>query len=308
MEIIIQPNAEAASLIAARLVARSRPRQARKPCWSLATGSTPLAMYRELARLHREEGLDFSGVTTFNLDEYVGLPAEHPASYHAFMRDHFFRRSTCAARQYSHIPDGLAPDIPVFCQGYEEAIRSRRMAASTYKCSASAAMDMASASTEPSSSLASRTRIKTLTAQTRRDQRAAAFGSPRIRCRFTSSPWASAPSWMPVRCSSWPLARKERSRRVAAAVEGPITAMNPAIDLANASGHEMPHRRSRGRPPEIMRNRIITAGSTIGNPPGRKCRPSRLGHFEQPPNGKTSLAIEVADHAQAFQRQFRLDF
>ena len=56
----------------------------------LATGSTPLLMYRELIRMHREEGLDFSKVTTFNLDEYIGLPPSHPESYHYFMHEHLF--------------------------------------------------------------------------------------------------------------------------------------------------------------------------------------------------------------------------
>ncbi len=56
----------------------------------LATGSTPIGMYEELIRLHKEEGLDFSKVTTFNLDEYVGIDKDHPNSYHYFMKDVFF--------------------------------------------------------------------------------------------------------------------------------------------------------------------------------------------------------------------------
>ena len=57
----------------------------------MATGSTPLGLYQELVRLHKEEQLDFSRVTTFNLDEYVGLPVNHPQSYHYFMHRHFFK-------------------------------------------------------------------------------------------------------------------------------------------------------------------------------------------------------------------------
>jgi glucosamine-6-phosphate deaminase len=56
----------------------------------MATGSTPLGLYQELVRMHREEGLDFSQVTTFNLDEYVGLGPKHEQSYHHFMHDNFF--------------------------------------------------------------------------------------------------------------------------------------------------------------------------------------------------------------------------
>src|SRR5256885_16465851 len=89
MEIIIQPMPEAGSIVAARIIARLV--RTKPNCvLGLATGSTPLATYRELARMHREDGLDFSGVTTFNLDEYVGLSAGHPQSYHAFMDEHFF--------------------------------------------------------------------------------------------------------------------------------------------------------------------------------------------------------------------------
>ena len=97
MEIIIQPTPSAGSVIAARIIAnlvRNKP-----DCvLGLATGSTPLATYRELVRMHREEALDFSKVTTFNLDEYVGLPPEHPQSYHAFMDENLFRHINVAAR------------------------------------------------------------------------------------------------------------------------------------------------------------------------------------------------------------------
>src|SRR6201993_2847226 len=122
MEIIIQPSADAASQIAARHIARLV-RDKPNAVLGLATGSTPLAMYRELVRMHREQGLNFSAVTTFNLDEYVGLPAEHPASYHAFMWDNFFGQVN-VRRERVHIPDGLAPHVPAFCRRYEEAIRA----------------------------------------------------------------------------------------------------------------------------------------------------------------------------------------
>ncbi|HEB31133.1 MAG TPA: glucosamine-6-phosphate deaminase, partial [Spirochaetes bacterium] len=58
---------------------------------SLATGSTPLGAYKELIRMHRDEGLDFSKVTTFNLDEYIGLAPTHPQSYHYFMNENLFK-------------------------------------------------------------------------------------------------------------------------------------------------------------------------------------------------------------------------
>src|SRR5437588_4690789 len=113
MEIIIQPNAEAASFAAARIIARLV-REKPDAVLGVATGSTPLALYRELTRMHREEQLDFSRVTTFNLDEYVGHNAEHPASYHSFMRENFFRHVNMDPERI-HIPDGTAKDVPAFC-------------------------------------------------------------------------------------------------------------------------------------------------------------------------------------------------
>jgi len=84
MEIIIESSAEAAGIVAARVIAKLV--KSKPDCvLGLATGSTPLGTYRELVRMHCEEGLDFSRVTTFNLDEYVCLPPSHPQSYHAFM-------------------------------------------------------------------------------------------------------------------------------------------------------------------------------------------------------------------------------
>ena len=84
MEIIITKNYDEMSSLAARMIELLL---LRKPnsVLGLATGSTPVGTYKELIRLHHEQGLDFSQVTTFNLDEYVGLPPTHPQSYHYFM-------------------------------------------------------------------------------------------------------------------------------------------------------------------------------------------------------------------------------
>lgn len=87
----------------------------------LATGSTPLGTYRELARLHREEDLDFSRVVTFNLDEYYGLSADNPQSYHYYMIDNFFKHVNIDPENI-HIPDGTAADIEFACRGYDEEI------------------------------------------------------------------------------------------------------------------------------------------------------------------------------------------
>lgn len=89
----------------------------------LATGSTPIPLYQELVRLHREDGLSFSNVITFNLDEYYGLPADDPESYHEFMRRTLFQHIDLPPDQ-THLPDGMTPrsEITQHCADYEKAI------------------------------------------------------------------------------------------------------------------------------------------------------------------------------------------
>lgn len=89
----------------------------------LATGSTPVRLYRELIRLHREEGLSFANVTTFNLDEYYGLNGDHPESYRRFMQDQLFDHVDLKSEN-THVPNGLATRDEVIqsCQAYEQAI------------------------------------------------------------------------------------------------------------------------------------------------------------------------------------------
>ncbi len=117
MEIIIQPSPEAATLIAARIFAnllRCKP----GAVLGLATGSTPLLLYRTLVSM----GLAWEKATTFNLDEYVGLSRGHPASYHYFMRENLFSRVNVRPENI-HVPDGLAKEIPLACEEYERQIR-----------------------------------------------------------------------------------------------------------------------------------------------------------------------------------------
>lgn len=134
----------------------------------LATGSTPLGMYRELARMHREEKLDFSRVVTFNLDEYLDLAADHPQSSHGFMRSGFFDHVNVAPENI-HIPDGAASgDLEQYCARYEASIqRAGGIDLQILGIGRNGHIGF----NEPSSSLASRTRIKTLTPQTLEDNR-----------------------------------------------------------------------------------------------------------------------------------------
>ena len=90
----------------------------------LATGHTPLPFYAELVRRHHGEGFSFANVTTFNLDEYLGLPSSHPASYRTFMHRHLFDHVDIAP-DHIHLPDGMTPEeaLAYHCAAYEQAIQ-----------------------------------------------------------------------------------------------------------------------------------------------------------------------------------------
>ena len=223
MEVIIQPNAEAVGRYAARVVTRvMRGRLA--PVLGLATGTTPLPLYQELIRLHREEALDFGTCSTFNLDEYVGLPARHPQSYRSFMQEHLLSRINVPPERV-HIPDGMAEDIASACADYEAAIqKADGIDVQVLGIGTSGHIGF----NEPTSSLRSRTRIKTLTDRTRQDN-ARFFGAEEDvphhvitmgigtildsrRCLMLATGAGKAPA-------------------VAAMIEGPLTAMCPASAL-----------------------------------------------------------------------------
>ncbi|WP_324642285.1 glucosamine-6-phosphate deaminase [Pseudarthrobacter sp. LT1] len=130
----------------------------------LATGSSPLPVYDELAARH-ERGLDFSRASAFALDEYVGLPAGHPESYREVIRREFTDRVNIAPENV-HGPDGTATDIPAACEAYERAIAA---AGGVDLQLLGVGTDGHIGFNEPGSSFASRTRIKSLIEQTRRD-------------------------------------------------------------------------------------------------------------------------------------------
>ena len=164
MEVVITDTYEAMSRAAAEIVAHvinTKP----NAVLGLPTGATPLGLYQELARLHRDEGLDFSQITTFNLDEYVGLPARHPQSHHYFMHENLFKHINIPS-QNIHIPSGTTDNYEAFCQWYEDQIK---------RCGGidlqilGIGGDGHIAFNEPTSSLSSRTRLKTLASQTIED-------------------------------------------------------------------------------------------------------------------------------------------
>jgi len=117
LEVILVETEQEGALLAARMIAR-QVRLKPDSVLGLATGATPLPIYQELVRRHREEGLSFRHVTTFNLDEYVGLAPDHPASYRRYMQEHLFEKVDLAPER-THVPDGMALDIPACCARYE---------------------------------------------------------------------------------------------------------------------------------------------------------------------------------------------
>ena len=118
---------DASRAVAAEIASLIRQRQAEKRgvVLGLATGSTPVSLYAELVRLHREEGLSFANVTTFNLDEYYPLPPEHVQSYRSFMRRHLFDHVDLDPAR-THLPSGTVAkaEVDAHCAAYEAAIRA----------------------------------------------------------------------------------------------------------------------------------------------------------------------------------------
>jgi glucosamine-6-phosphate deaminase len=184
----------------------------------LATGTTMLGMYKELVRLHKVQGLDFSKVVTFNLDEYLALPASHPQSFHCFMEKNFFAHVN-VDRANVHIPDGMIRgDYEECCAGYERAIRE------------AGGIDLQILGigrnghigfNEPASSFGSRTRLKVLTKETIEDN-----------CKFFS-PGEEVPECaITMGIGTILEARKilllatgeGKAETVAQAIEGPLTA------------------------------------------------------------------------------------
>jgi glucosamine-6-phosphate deaminase len=120
MEVVVSQNYNEMSKLAAQVVAEvlnTKP----NAVLGMATGSTPLGLYQELVRMHQRGQLDFSRVMTFNLDEYVGLPANHPQSYSYFMQENFFQHVNVQP-QNINVPSGTTSNYPAFCDWYERRI------------------------------------------------------------------------------------------------------------------------------------------------------------------------------------------
>ncbi len=123
--VVLPHSREASRAVAAEIADLIRARGPKGCVLGLATGSTPVSVYAELVRLHREEGLSFRHVTTFNLDEYLTLPPEHPQSYRRFMQHHLFDHVDIDPAR-THVPSGLVAksEVDAHCAAYEDAIRA----------------------------------------------------------------------------------------------------------------------------------------------------------------------------------------
>jgi|YelNatPaOPRAMG01_1025707.scaffolds.fasta_scaffold117398_1 glucosamine-6-phosphate deaminase len=223
MRIVITRNYDEISKKAAKIIAEQI---RRKPdsVLGLPTGSTPLGVYNELIRMHKEENLDFSKVTTFNLDEYYGLGPDHPQSYHYFMFSNFFNHVNIDQNKI-HIPDGLAKDIEAYCREYEEGIEKV------------GGIDLQLLGigrnghigfNEPGSSLASRTRLAALSEETVKDN-----------ARFFQREEEVPRLVITMGCGTIMEARKilllasgsDKADAIAATIEGPVTSQVPASIL-----------------------------------------------------------------------------
>lgn len=189
-----------------------------------ATGSSPVGLYQELARLHHKEGLDFSKVTTFNLDEYVGLAGDHPQSYRRFMNEKLFNHINVPV-QNTHVPSGTATNPKAFCEWYEKQIRD---AGGIDLQVLGIGSDGHIAFNEPGSSLGSRTRMVTLTEQTI-DDNARFFKKKADVPRHAIS--MGVGTVLEARKLLMVVNGKNKAPALAAAIEGPITSMITASAL-----------------------------------------------------------------------------
>lgn len=166
MRLIIEPDYQQLSKWAAEHVINrinsAQPTAEHPFVLGLPTGSSPEGMYANLVEAYRQGRVSFRNVITFNMDEYVGIPEEHPESYHSFMRRNLFDHIDCP-QQNIHILNGNADDLEAECAAYEEAIKE---AGGIDLFIGGIGPDGHIAFNEPGSSLASRTRIKSLTTDT----------------------------------------------------------------------------------------------------------------------------------------------
>ncbi|MBR1889336.1 MAG: glucosamine-6-phosphate deaminase [Alloprevotella sp.] len=223
MRVIIEPNYERLSEWAANYVVNkinaAQPTAEHPFILGLPTGSSPIGMYQGLIRAYKEGRVSFKNVVTFNMDEYVGLPEEHPESYHSFMKENLFNHIDCPAENI-HILNGNAPDLLEECAKYEKQIRE---AGGIDLFIGGIGPDGHIAFNEPGSSLSSRTRIKTLTTDTRVANSRFFGGNPEnvpAQALTVGVGTVMSAKEVLILCNG-----HNKSRALQAAVEGPVTQM-----------------------------------------------------------------------------------
>lgn len=223
MEVVIDAPERLAALAADAVDALVR----RRPdaVLGLATGSSPLALYDELVARHRGGGLSFRRVRAFLLDEYVGLPEGHPESYRSVIDRELVSRVDLPSGAVRG-PDGGAADLPAACAAYEAALRA---AGGVDLQVLGVGTDGHLAFNEPGSSLASRTRVKTLTAQTRRDNARFFGGDPEAVPRHVLTQGLG--TVLEARHLVLVATGRAKAEAVHHLVEGPVSAMWPATVL-----------------------------------------------------------------------------
>jgi len=223
MDVTICPDYERLSRKAAAVVAdvvRAKPRAV----LGFATGSSPIGLYQELIRLHTEEGLDFSQVTAFNLDEYCGLSGDHPQSYRYFMDENLFNHINVPMER-THVPSGTEEDWRACCAEYEQKIVD---AGGIDVQVLGIGSDGHIAFNEPGSSLGSRTRRVYLTKQTIEDN---SRFFERAEDVPTSAISMGVGTVLEARACVMVAGGANKAEALAAAVEGPVTSMITASAL-----------------------------------------------------------------------------
>lgn len=223
MDVILLPTAAQAAELAALLI---RDALVDKPRFvlGLATGRTMERVYGKLAVLHRETGLDFSDCTTFNLDEYVGLAVDDPGSYQFYMRRHLFDRVNLNPAK-THVPDGADSDLESVCHRYEAAIAE---VGGIDLQLLGIGNDGHIGFNEPLSSFRSRTRVVSLTPATIK-QNAGLFATPELMPRRAIT--MGVGTILDAKRCVMLATGAGKAEIVAAAVEGPMTAMVSASAL-----------------------------------------------------------------------------
>jgi glucosamine-6-phosphate deaminase len=231
MDIIIKENYEEMSKCAANIIAiciKSKP----SCVLGLATGATPLGTYRELIKMHRDDGLDFSQAKTFNLDEYLGIgidldkPYEMDQSYARFMYEELFKHINIK-KENVYIPDGLTKEPEKFCQWYEEMIKK---AGGIDLQILGIGGDGHIGFNEPGSSFSSRTRVISLTKQTLDDNYESFYRKAKIK-REDMPHFAITMGIGTILESKQLLliaSGKKKAKIVAEALQGPVTTRVPA--------------------------------------------------------------------------------